>query len=137
MTTTYGWKYEATKDLDVADIAALIRADIREAQAAGRLGVLPDGVKFGVRIERYSMGQGINVTVRNAPEAWAWAPADEDTLADYGPGVTRVVSPACRDLGAVLRAILDGYNYDGSDSQSDYYHVRFSGTVCLSPGTLL
>ena len=48
--------------MDVADVAKLIRKDIREAKKAGEL---DKGLKTSVRIERFSMGQSITITAQS------------------------------------------------------------------------
>jgi hypothetical protein len=93
MTKTIGTKYEQTKDLDIAQIAKLVRQDIA---AEVKAGLLPK-VKYSVRISRYSMGQSLDVTIGQADR-----------------------SPIQR-----IEAIVFAYNYDGSDSQTDYFDNRF------------
>jgi len=56
----YGDKYDG--NLDVADIAKLIRADIKEARKAGEL---PDDWKYSVRISRFSGGCSIDVAAKS------------------------------------------------------------------------
>lgn len=56
----YGDKYDG--NLDVAEIAKLIRADIKEARKAGDL---PDDWKYGVRIARFSGGCSIDVNAKS------------------------------------------------------------------------
>ncbi len=94
MNNETGSKYEQTKDLDIVAIAKLLRQDIKASVKEGRL----PAVKYGVRIERYSMGQSIHISV--------------------GQELTDEVKAAVRDLA-------DAYNYDRSDPQSDYFCVRF------------
>ena len=47
-----GSRYEATKDLDIAEVAKLVRKDIKSD--------IPT-IKTSVRVQRYSMGCSINV----------------------------------------------------------------------------
>jgi hypothetical protein len=107
---SYGSKYQ--KDLGVVAIAKLVRIDIRAAIKAGNL---PKGLKCSVRIDRYSMGQSLDVTVKACPgacplDATGFPRRDDATL-------------------ALLRTIVAAYNFDGSDLMSDYYHVNFSSSV--------
>lgn len=116
---SYGSKYN--RDLDIAQIAKLVRADIK---AAVKEGTLPKGFKASVRISRYSMGQSLNVTVKAAPGVTIMNPL---RLAHEESGSREVMT---RDeLLDTVKSIVDAYNYDGSDSQSDYYNVNFYGFV--------
>ncbi len=40
-------------------------------------------------------------------------------------------------LAKAIRAIMDSYNYDGSDAMTDYFDVRFYGNVCNEYGLVL
>lgn len=132
---TYGSRYEETKDLDIAQVAKLVRKDIRVARAAGDLGEVPEGVKFSVRIDRFAGGESMDITVVDAPDEWVWTKADESTrertLSD------RMLSPALKGMAKVLRAILARYNFDGSEVQVDYFDVRFYTNVSLEDGLMI
>lgn len=52
--TKYGDKYESVKDLDIVEIAKLVRKDLREQLPA---------LRRSVRIERFAGGQAIDVTI--------------------------------------------------------------------------
>jgi hypothetical protein len=112
-----GSKYLASRDLDIKAIAKLVRADIKALK-------LP-GVECSVSIERYSGGQSINVRVKAAPvQIWT----DEYIAAnphDYFEGDRR--TEEAQALLAALESTLQAYNMDRSDTQSDYFHVRFYG----------
>ncbi len=130
-----GSKYDA--NLDTAEIAKLVRADIK---AAVKSGTLPAG-KYSVRIERYSMGSSISVRIgdldgvlfepeylvrgeeflRGGPVLMA-----DDRIAypsRYLPWVNETVS--------MVEEMLNAYNHDRSDSMSDYYDVKFHARVTL------
>lgn len=122
---TYGRKYDA--NLDVAEIAKRLRKEIKQAVKAGDL----PAIKASVRIKRYSGGQSINIYVTEAPfminnpERVAFditnnrRPMNELEMPRY--------SEAARECLNKLNAMLNAYNYDGSDSQSDYFNVNFYG----------
>jgi hypothetical protein len=95
-----GSKYEETKDLDIAEVAKLVRKDL----AALKLPVKPS-----VRISRYSGGQSLDVHLKMERDP---------------------------ELAKKIRAILNSYNFDESDSQSDYFCVRFYGHVTFNDGAL-
>jgi hypothetical protein len=123
---TEGSKYQATRDLDIAEIAKLVRKDIKAAQA---LGLLPAEATFAVRIDRFSGGQSLDVTLTGMPDTWTYvSPGLEPDYANYVPahgGYTDEAEAAIK----TLRSIVFTYNYDGSDIQSDYFNVRFYGHV--------
>lgn len=121
-----GAKYDSS--LGVVEIAKRIRADIKAAIAAGTI----PAIKTSVRISRYSMGRSIDVTITEAPfevlnPAWTEACKagacvwDLDGISKYTDEATRVFE--------VVRQIRDDYNYDRSDSMTDYYDVNFGGSV--------
>lgn len=126
-----GNKHEATKTLDIKEIAALIRTDLVQARMDGEL---PKGTKFSVRIQRYSGGQSVNVT--------ATVPArvrctDEETERGRAvhlpkPWLTRV-AVTCE---AKIEAIIQAYNYDRSDLMCDHFDTRFYAHVRIEEGTL-
>jgi hypothetical protein len=97
---TVGTKYETTKDLDVAEIAKLVRKDLKQAYPK---------YKFSVRIDRYSMGQSLGVVASNSG------------LSTH--------SDAANELERKIKEIVDAYNFDDSDSMSDYFHVAFYSGV--------
>ena len=141
----YGSKYEA--NLDVAEIAKRVRADIKAAVAvcsttARRAGELPDGAlppgKYSVRIDRYSMGCSVDVRFSwdgeeklfsakrlafevESPNAYPGNSAD--------PEVRELYSPYAREVTRRLEAILAAYNHNGSDMMTDHYDVKFAARV--------
>lgn len=124
-TKTVGSKYEATRDLDIAAVAKLVRADIKSAVASG---ALPAG-KYGVRIERYSMGRSINIRVSDVAgldvfdreQLIATERAECDVRTDF--------SPAAKGVLAQVSHIADAYNRRESDWSADYSNVRFHLSV--------
>lgn len=120
-----GTKYEATRDFDIAQIAELVRADIKAATKAGEL---PAGLKLSVRISRYSMGQSLRVEITAAPFEVRVSREQEDDNRAEGfkfPWLTREAAAVLDTLNAIRSA----YNFDNSDPMTDYYHVRFGGSV--------
>lgn len=115
-----GAKYAATERLDLADVAKLIRADIK-AQVPG--------VKVSVRISRYAGGQSLRVDVKSVPEGVEVANAERVRFdLEHGPYAYThlpLLSAEGEAILAQLRAIVSAYNRDNSDIQSDYFDVRF------------
>lgn len=114
-----GSKYE--RGVDVAEIAKRVRADIKAAVKAESL----PAAKYGVRIARFSGGQSLTITASSLPfevsnEAYV--------LADHSdPRNDRInrLSDAAKAVERALESIGAAYNFDGSDSQSDYFNVNF------------
>lgn len=125
----YGDKYE--QGLDVAEIAKRVRADIKVAITAGEL----PAAKYSVRISRYSMGRSLYVTVDGVPFAIVHeARVRRDVLEPhaYHAETLCLHTDEARALLAKVEAIVAAYNFDGSDSQSDYSHVNFYAHVDFS-----
>lgn len=118
--TTYGSKYN--KDLNIKAIAALVRADIK---AAVKDGALP-AAKYSVRLERFSGGRALDVTVSGLPFELL---NEERALADHDAprAFSRINlhSVGAMSVERQLERIMAAYNFDGSDIQSDYFHVNF------------
>lgn len=151
-TRTEGYKYDEQKGMSVADIAKLMRRDIKAAIADGLLPGTP--VKYSVRIQTYSGGASINI------EAQGWAGAWEDCDGYHGhearvSGMGRELCPnyfcapalamcgeerpgaevhqrLAADADAAkmtLERIHGAYNHDGSDTMTDYFDVNYYGGV--------
>lgn len=116
METVYGNRYQ--RNQDIVKIAKLVRQDIKEAVSNGRL----PNAKYSVRTKRYAGGQSMLVEVLDAGLP-TWNYIDRDCA---GNQVRRAVNDRVENLMAA-------YNYDGSDSQTDYFHVNFYTHVYI-PG---
>lgn len=129
MERIYGPKYHATKDLTKVQVAALIRADIKAAVAARELPPLV----YSVKTHLYSGGGSIDVRVRGfeaprkGPRFPVVAPAFARGETDGRSGTDYRLTPEARLILEKLKAMMDAYNYDGSDIQTDYFDVRFYG----------
>lgn len=113
---TVGSKYAAGRD--VADIAKLVRKDLAAARKDPD-SAIPADAKIRVRISRYSMGQSIDVAIV-LPR-----PSRVQVDRDY-PGQWGYTSEAAAAQYAA-DAILQAYNYDNSESLTDYFECEFAG----------
>ena len=107
-----GCKYWETRDLDIKEVAKLVRADIKEWVDRGSLPLQ----KYSVKIERYRGGQSINISTAN------------------GTFKSKIDPKRRFDAAQVrldLQYILDQYNYDGSHGMYDWSDVRFYTDVKL------
>lgn len=129
-----GSKYEATKSLDIAEIAKIVRKDIK---AAIKAGLLPK-VKTSVRISRFSGGCSLDVYVKTFPEGFDVANRGRVLFEmDNGPYVhcrIPLLSVEATRVVKTLEAIVNAYNFDKSDTMTDYFHVRFYGHVNVEGG---
>lgn len=117
-TGRVGSKYVPGRD--VTDIAKDIRRDIKQARADGTL-TLPKDAKVSVLINRYSMGQSIDIHVTGLTNEQVWVPTENNMRLRW--------SDYRNAAHTVITAIMDSYNRDNSDSLSDYYDVAFAGDV--------
>jgi hypothetical protein len=117
-------------NLDVKEIAKRLRVSIKAMQKAG---IFSD-MKVSVRISRYSMGQGISVEITKwdgriyNPEFVKANHLNRDTSE-----IERHPARAAQAL-KVLRLMGDQWNYNNSDSRTDYYEVNYHLDVRFEVG---
>lgn len=127
-TTVQGDKFEAERD--IAEVAKLVRADIKAAISAG---LLPFGTKCSVRVERYSMGRNLHVSVTACPIMVAnpvyvrWQQANRHaSMLEAPPSARDRFSPEGRHVITTLERIVEAYNRRiSSDQPDDYSNVSF------------
>ncbi|MEV6676264.1 hypothetical protein AB0N09_05255 [Streptomyces erythrochromogenes] len=133
----YGDKYEQVKGMRLQDIAKLMRADIKIARKVGTksfapgavavvdpIGDMPKQIKVSVTSEYFSGGGAIRMRVKNVPREWGFVKKP-----NLWGEMRWMPSAAFEAVLTDLKVIHQAYNYDGSDSQVDYYHVNFYGQV--------
>ena len=130
-TIYYGTKYAVTQGLCRTEIAKLVRADIKAAVASGEI---PRG-KYSVRTSNYSGGGSIDVrishlegvTVTNKYRV-VWDLENPHAGHFNCPEESRwLYSEEAREVLEKVDAILQAYNFDGSDLMTDYFNVRYYG----------
>lgn len=127
-----GAKHEATKSLDITEIAKRMRADIKALNLA-------KGFKFAVRTQRYSGGQSIDISITAVPEDFRTMSEKAATWCKQFPNAehrmplsaTDQHSEAYNELMGKLNRIHAAYNRDNSDSMVDYFDRRYYGSVGL------
>jgi hypothetical protein len=138
-TRVYGSKYEQAKNMGLAEIAKLMRQDIKLARKIGQkaaepgavavpdpIADMPAQIKVSITSRYYSGGGSIDIRVKNIPEAWGFVQVPDM----YRPDVMRTVpSPAFGALLVELRVIHFAYNYDNSDIMTDYFDNNYLGSV--------
>lgn len=117
-----GTKYQSNRD--TAEVAKLLRQDIKRAQKDGKL---PASLKVSVRISRFSMGSSIDVMVQAAPiQIHA-----SDFVAHHVRTNGRELwdgqryTKGARNLLETLEAMGEEYQRMDRDSQADYCNTNF------------
>lgn len=131
---TYGAKHHLLGDryVGAADIAKLIRADIKAGVKSGDLPTTFNGheVTYAVTVNNFSGGRSINVAIRGVPEDarrrnlepgdWGY----HDHLSE-----TKRDTEAAVELKAKVNSYLNAYNHDGSDTMTDHFDVNYYGNA--------
>ncbi len=132
---TVGSKYAANKDLSTTEIAKLVRADIKAAVKSGKL---PRAAKVSVKTDYYSMGSAIRVRVSGITPAFnpawlVWTKKNPHLSFHSTPEAARErYSPLVVTTMATVEKIVASYNYDNSDSMTDYHDSNFHADVSFS-----
>lgn len=113
---TIGAKFEATKDMRIAEVAKLIRKDLKDQ--------FP-GLKFKVNSGVSTFHPYVDVTVCSLP-----AGVTVRNQAPHLAGALRAwMSDEAIALSNAVQAVVNAYNWDNSEPQSDYYNSRFFESV--------
>lgn len=114
----------------------MIRMDIKAAIKAGQL----PNAKYSVRIDRYSMGQSIDAHISevespklilNVARVKAEKEHPHDYYAIYHNSGLRQYSEMGNELLQTVKNIVEAYNYDGSDTMTDYFDVNFYSNIAF------
>jgi len=128
-----GRAYKQTRDLDIAEIAKLVRKE---------LALEFPGCTFSVKIDRFSGGQSLDVYIADvdfdalSDELKRWLDSGK-TYAEFtrqvqsGSGAwrQRYFNDRYRQFEGKVSRILNQYRMDDSDSMTDYFHTNFYGHV--------
>lgn len=124
-----GSRYAETRDLDIREVAKLVRKDIKAAKKAGKL---PKELKTSVRISRFAGGQSLDVRLSGIPAlnpsylcALARDPYNHSAVRYHIPRLL----PAMTEAQKLIKGIVSAYNMDDSDSMTDYFCNRFYSDV--------
>lgn len=126
-----GSKYETTRNLSIVDVAKLVRADIKAAEKAGKL---PKGIKVAVRTQKYSGGCSLDVEIQAAPGLMICNPERVKFDRDFPHGYTKLplLSEGASAVRDAVEALVSAYNYNDSDTLTDYFSYKFAGSVQFS-----
>jgi hypothetical protein len=100
---TVGSKYQQVKNLPLTDIVKLIRKDLKKF----------NDCKFSVRKANYTQIT-IELMSCNNQDRFGW-------FEGYKDKALRLKNDFIKEI----KNITDQYNFDNSDSMSDYFHVNF------------
>lgn len=114
-----GIKYETTKNLTTAEIAKMIRSDIKALVKAGEL----PAAAYSVRTRSYSGGSSIDVTISGS------LPFRSLKIGSRFGRWEAVQTDALNALVAKLNVIVNAYNRQDVDLMTDYFNVRFYSDV--------
>jgi len=104
------------KDLEFKDIVKLVRQKINETYPKKA------GWKISVTQEHFRGGRAIDVKVNAAPFELREQSPDHDYP---------ILNKQAKELKKSLQTIVDLYNFDGSDTQTDYFYNNYYTTVSL------
>lgn len=117
-----GGKYKETQNLDITDIAKLLRTELKEK--------LP-GFKFSLRCEKYAGGCSLNVLITGIPESFdpfnpMWRIGnDRDEMNGLRREFYKELNADGEAIIKTVEDICNQYNYDDCDSMTDYFNVSF------------
>lgn len=124
-----GSKLQETKNMDIKEIAKLVRKEIKAKFPT---------IKTSVTIDRYSMGQSLDVRILEVPfqvvnpeHVKECFNADGSYNNMSTPRASRLTE-AGKNLIETIEGIVNQYNFDDSDTQTDYFHKRFYSSTQLA-----
>jgi hypothetical protein len=126
-----GSKYNETSNLDISEIAKLVRTELKSE--------FPNA-KFAVTISRFSGGRSMDITIKEvgfnpfSTEYNDFLKSNEklsewNKNAFYKWDAIPTYNEKFEELRKRVESIVNQYNFDDSDSMSDYSHVRFYSHV--------
>jgi hypothetical protein len=116
-STWYGGRYDSA--LSTTDICKRIRQHLKNE---ARKNPLFTGARFSVRKEHHSSIRIEAVEMGFNPLNPEYIQLEKEHGKTFGESWLSINGKAFMDR---IEAIADSYNFDGSDVQSDYYHVNF------------
>lgn len=130
----YGSKYDKT--LDITEIAKRVRADLKGLIKAG---TIPKG-KYSVTIQRFSGGCSLRVRLDQLISPYLMLNPERVKFEQENPYALPAhlsqFSPAGQAVLKAVEAVVDAYNFDGSDINSDCWNLNFYGSVAFDSGFL-
>lgn len=114
-----GSKRPKTGWIGTTEIAKNVREDIKEATRAG---YLPQGFKYSLKVDKFAGGSAIRTKI--------YGNADILETHDVEPRWERLVlNDDHKELVNRVSNLIDAYNYNDSNAQTDYFNTAFYSTV--------
>jgi len=122
---TYGSNFN--REMSTTDVAKQVRSWITAQKKAGHF---PKELKVSVRSQYFSGGSSIDASITQVPADWdlfnrEWF----ETVERHGFCALRhdcaKYSAQVEKIRAEVKAYIDSFNYDGSETQVDYFDVNF------------
>lgn len=126
---TIGNRYAETRDLDIVELAKLVRKQLKKR--------FPKGYKFSVRTER-GITSSLDIEIKEVPfkivnPEWAVHLIDDPYCNKWEyPRDGSRYTPEANKLRDSIEEWLETYNFDNSDSMTDYFHSRFYSDVTFN-----
>lgn len=124
---TYNENYD--KSLTTADVAKIVRQKIAQLKKTGDL---DKGYKFSIRSESFAGGSAIRASITAIPEgvtAYNSEYYDAYNRGESTYSMTRFSAPVSV-VSKMILALINSFNYDGSESMVDYFDVNFYCHSC-------
>jgi len=138
MPLSIGTNYEKARGLTIVEIAKLVRKDIKTYIKENNL----KGLKVSVTTEKYSGCRSLNAEIVKVPSNYG-AITNEylratQWLQDYSNsyGVERY-TPEFNQVIDDIKKIIESYNREDIDIQSDYFNVSYYSRVSIDIDSVL
>jgi len=110
------WDRDVDK-LSTTEIAKLVRQDVSKVFNT------KDGWKISITSEYFAGGSSINLRVKKSPKV----------LMEYNEDLGyKTLNEEGRRIQKELEKLVNAYNFDGSDTQTDYFHTNYYSNVSIS-----
>ena len=123
--TSEGWKGNGVHHLDgdnglqLKHIGTIIKAVVKRKKL---------DVKLSITTSHYSMGRSITVLIKNDTTV-----GNDGLKRIYNVGTDNpLLTDKGREVVVLIKHILAYFNYDSSDSMTDYYRVNYADRVAFS-----
>lgn len=118
-----GSKYNEVQHQPVTAIAKLMRADVKAAIKADKM----PNVKVSVKCRHYNC---IDISIIDS-KGLEMHNLNFDYRAHFQSPEAQRLTEIGEQVQTVLKEIHDSYNYDHSDSMTDYFDVNYYGSVSI------
>jgi hypothetical protein len=125
-----GSKYNETSDLNKTELAKVIRAELKAKYPKIKFSVTKDSNSIDVKIvdvDFNPFSNEYNAFLKSNEKLREW---NKNSFSKWD--ATPTYNEKFETLRKEVKSIMDQYNFDDSDTMTDYFHVRFYGDVRLN-----